>query len=93
MRWIGGAIVVGGLAAGGFAAADDVTTFGSRGVVEIAAGSAAVPLVVHPVPHFFFEVGPAFFTDLSSSYSSGGASMDDSKNTSFSVFAAIGGWL
>lgn len=54
---------------------------------------AIVPLVIHPAPHFFFEVGPAFYTQLSNRYSSGGVSMDEPKTTTIRLFAAIGGWL
>jgi hypothetical protein len=54
---------------------------------------AFVPLLIHPVKHFHFGIGPFFATDLSSSVSGGGFSGDTSKNTTLGLKGEIGGWL
>ena len=54
---------------------------------------AFVPLLIHPVKHFHFGIGPFFATDLSSSVSGGGFSGDSSKNTTLGLKGEIGGWL
>ena len=51
------------------------------------------PLLVHPVKHFHFGIGPYVATDLSSSVSSGGNSTDATKATVIGLRAEIGGWL
>ena len=53
----------------------------------------SAPLMFHPVPHFFVGIGPILSTDLSSSVSSGGMSMDSNKRTVFGLTSMIGGWL
>lgn len=52
-----------------------------------------VPVLWHPVPHFFVGMGPLFSTDLTSSDSAGGTSADGSKTTIFGLASTIGGWL
>jgi hypothetical protein len=52
-----------------------------------------VPLLIHPVKHFHFGIGPYVATDLSASVSSGGKSTDADKATVIGLRAEIGGWL
>jgi len=52
-----------------------------------------VPLLIHPVKHFHFGVGPYLDVDLSSKVSSGGTTTDGDKNTVFGIKAEIAGWL
>ncbi len=49
------------------------------------------PIVFHPTNGFFVGAGPAFYTDLSSSRSSGDSSADQSKVTTIALVATIGG--
>jgi hypothetical protein len=55
--------------------------------------NAFVPLLIHPVHHFHFGIGPYFAADLSSSVSGGGQSTDGNKNLSLGLRGEIGGWL
>ena len=41
----------------------------------------------------FVSIGPVLSTDLTSSVSSSGTSMDSDKRTVFGVTSMIGGWL
>jgi hypothetical protein len=68
-------------------AASTTVTF-SRTNIQI-----AVPLEVHPVKHFDFGIGPYVAFDLSASASTGNASADYPKTTSFGLEGEIGGWL
>lgn len=52
-----------------------------------------VPILWHPVPHFFLGVGPIFRTDLTSSIKENGQSQDYNKTTVFGLQTTIGGWL
>ena len=52
-----------------------------------------VPVLIHPVSHFHFGVGPYFRTDLTSTQSAGGNSTDGVKNTSFGIQGEIAGWM
>ena len=52
-----------------------------------------VPLLIHPVDHFHFGVGPFFSTDISSKASSGSVSGDGDKVTTVGIKFEIGGWL
>ena len=52
-----------------------------------------VPLLIHPVKHFHFGVGPYFATDLSSKMSANGTSVDGDKTTVFGLKMEIAGWL
>jgi hypothetical protein len=54
---------------------------------------AFVPLLIHPAKHFHFGIGPYFTTDVSSSNSSGGTSVDGDKTTTVGIRGEIGGWL
>jgi hypothetical protein len=55
---------------------------------------AAAPLLIHPVPHLFFGVGPGFSYTLTSNYEIGGMGLDDDPKTlTFNVLFMIGGWL
>jgi len=54
---------------------------------------AFVPLLIHPVKHFHFGIGPYFSMDLSSSTSQGGTSADGNKTTALGIRGEIGGWL
>jgi hypothetical protein len=47
--------------------------------------------VVHPTKGFFIGAGPAFYTELSNSTSTGGVSADNGKVTSLGLMATIGG--
>ena len=51
------------------------------------------PVLFHPAPHFFLGVGPLFETELSSSVSSGGTSMDQPKTTAYGLSAVLGGYF
>jgi hypothetical protein len=53
--------------------------------------TALAPLVLHPSKGLFFGAGPTFYTEFSSSTSSGGASADNPKITSVGLMAMIGG--
>ena len=53
--------------------------------------AAVAPLVIHPTPGLFIGAGPAFYTELSNSTSSGGTSVDNGKVTSVGLMATIGG--
>jgi hypothetical protein len=52
-----------------------------------------VPLLIHPVEHFHFGIGPYFDIDVSSKTSSGSSSADGDKNTVFGLKGEIAGWL
>jgi hypothetical protein len=52
-----------------------------------------VPLLIHPVKHFHFGIGPYFSTDVSSKVSVSGNSADGNKTTNFGIKAEIAGWL
>ncbi len=52
-----------------------------------------VPVLWHPVTHFFIGIGPEFRTDLTSSTSVAGTSGDGAKVTVFGLATTIGGWL
>ena len=52
-----------------------------------------VPLLIHPVKHFHFGVGPYFNVDLSSKESSGSTSVDGDKNLRVGVAFEVAGWL
>lgn len=52
-----------------------------------------VPLLVHPVPHFFFGLGPSFFTDLSRSATFSEAASTQNKRTRVGLSLTTGGWL
>ncbi|HEY1693913.1 MAG TPA: hypothetical protein VGG39_17220 [Polyangiaceae bacterium] len=54
---------------------------------------AFVPLLIHPVSHFHFGVGPYVSTDLSSKASAGGQSADGDKFTSVGIRLEVAGWL
>src|SRR5262249_14422020 len=41
------------------------------------------PILIHVAPHFFIGAGPVFLTELSSSASQGGMSMDQPKTTAY----------
>jgi hypothetical protein len=52
-----------------------------------------VPLLIHPVSHFHFGVGPYFNIDLSSKASAGGASADLPKDMNVGIMFEVAGWL
>ena len=53
-----------------------------------------VPLVIHPVKHFHFAVGPFMQMDLSNKFKPpSGDSVDGSKTTTFGLMGEIAGWL
>jgi hypothetical protein len=52
-----------------------------------------VPLLIHPVKHFHFGVGPYFNIDLSSKESAGGTSVDGDKAMNLGIRGEIAGWL
>jgi hypothetical protein len=52
-----------------------------------------VPLLIHPVEHFHFGVGPYFDIDVSSKTSAGNQSNDADKDTVFGIKGEIAGWL
>ena len=52
-----------------------------------------VPVLWHPVPHFFLGIGPNLHADLTSSATAGGVSGDGNKTTTFGIMTTIGGWL
>ena len=52
-----------------------------------------VPLLIHPVKHFHFGVGPYFDIDVSSKESSGNVSVDGDKNMHVGIRAEVAGWL
>ena len=52
-----------------------------------------VPLLIHPVKHFHFGIGPYFNIDLSNSGSQSGVSADGPKSTNVGLKADIAGWL
>src|SRR5262249_33467237 len=54
-----------------------------------------VPVLIHPVKHFHFGVGPYLSMDLSSKFKAdaGGDSVDSIKHTVFGVRLEIAGWL
>jgi hypothetical protein len=52
------------------------------------------PFLLHPVKHFFFGLGPFVQTDLTSSYSTGGASANNPpKTTEYGLMFDLGGWM
>jgi len=53
--------------------------------------TAVAPILIHPTRGFFIGAGPAFYTEISNSTSSGGASFDNPKVTSVGLMATIGG--
>jgi len=52
---------------------------------------AVAPIVIHPTPGLFIGAGPALYSEISNSTSSGGASVDNGKVTSVGLMATIGG--
>ena len=52
-----------------------------------------VPVLWHPVPHFFMGAGFLVATELTNSGSSGGVSMDQPKTTDIGLEAMIGGYF
>jgi hypothetical protein len=53
-----------------------------------------VPLLIHPVQHFHFGIGPFMDLDLSSKVKpTGGESVDAAKSTIFGLKGEIAGWL
>jgi hypothetical protein len=50
---------------------------------------AYVPVLYHPVPHFYVGLGPNILTELGASPSSS----TSSKVTTYGIFASIGGWF
>ena len=52
-----------------------------------------VPLLIHPVKHFHFGVGPKFNIDVSNKASSGGASVDLPKDMNIALAFEVAGWL
>jgi Outer membrane protein beta-barrel domain len=66
---------------------------GSSATVSSTVVIVEAPVLFHPAPHFFLGAGPTFETELSSSLSSGGASMDQPKTTAFGLTAMIGGYF
>jgi hypothetical protein len=54
-----------------------------------------VPLLIHPVKHFHFGIGPYVNLDISSKdkADAGGDAVDGAKNTVFGLKAEIAGWL
>jgi hypothetical protein len=54
---------------------------------------AFVPLLIHPVKHFHFGVGPYLSADLSSRVSVNGTSTDGDKDLTLGVRGEIAGWL
>jgi hypothetical protein len=48
-----------------------------------------VPVLFHPVEHFFIGLGPYFAMDLSSKVED----EDNYKDTAFGVQATVGGWF
>jgi hypothetical protein len=53
----------------------------------------SVPVLWHPIEHFFVGLAPTFRTELSSSASVMGTSMDQSKQTDIGITAVIGGYF
>ena len=66
------------------------TISGSRNTITL---GAFVPLLIHPVKHFHFGVGPYFDVDLSAKESFNGNSADAAKELTFGIRGEIGGWL
>ena len=52
-----------------------------------------VPLLIHPVKHFHFGVGPKFNIDVSNKASAGGASADLPKDMNIALAFEVAGWL
>jgi hypothetical protein len=52
-----------------------------------------VPLLIHPVKHFHFGVGPYFDVDLSNSTSANGQSINNPKNMGLGIAFEVAGWL
>ncbi|MGH7296711.1 MAG: hypothetical protein ACRELB_17360 [Polyangiaceae bacterium] len=52
-----------------------------------------VPLLIHPVSHFHFGVGPYFNIDLSNKESAGGQSADLPKDMHVGIAFEVAGWL
>ena len=63
------------------------------GTAKVFSIGAFVPLLIHPVRHFHFGIGPYVTTDLSSTVSVGGTSNDGDKTTSIGLRGEIGGWF
>jgi hypothetical protein len=53
----------------------------------------SVPLLFHPAEHFFLGLAPILRTQLTSSASAMGMSMDQSKQTDIGLTAVIGGYF
>jgi hypothetical protein len=68
-------------------AGKDGPTF-TAGAIDI-----LVPLVIHPVKHFHFAVGPFARFDVISKASQDGTSVDGPKSTVFGLRGEIAGWL
>ena len=60
----------------------------SRGTLDV-----FVPLLIHPVKHFHFAIGPFVDLDVMSKASLAGQSADGEKTTTFGLRAEIAGWL
>ncbi len=52
-----------------------------------------VPVLWHPVEHFFVGVGPTLTTELAYSLSAMGQSMDQGKTTDIGLTAVLGGYF
>jgi hypothetical protein len=52
-----------------------------------------VPLLIHPVKHFHFGIGPYFNIDVSSKESAGNTSSDFDKAMNVGIKGEIAGWL
>ena len=68
------------------------TTSVSGSVTQMNLG-AFVPLLIHPVKHFHFGVGPYFNVDLSNKASSNGVSADLPKDMNVGIAFEVAGWL
>ncbi len=71
-------------------ASSDMTGGGSASSVPLIID---VPVLWHPASHFFLGAGLLFATELSSSASGGGVSVDLPKTTNFGVTTMIGGYF
>ncbi|MGD0525842.1 MAG: hypothetical protein ABSE49_11895 [Polyangiaceae bacterium] len=62
---------------------------GGAGYGNIQLLGAYVPILYHPVPHFYVGLGPNILTELGASPSASAAS----KLTTYGIFASVGGWF
>jgi hypothetical protein len=76
-----------------YARADIDLGMGTTGTGSKVSILVFAPVVIHPVEHFFFGVGPAFTTDLTSSVDAGGMSGDADKTTNIGVTSVVGGYF